>query len=250
MTILVTGASAGFGASISRTLVKAGYQVIGAARRKDKLQHLSQELGTAFLPLEMDVTDTNSVDQALASIPEQWAQIDLLVNNAGLALGMEVAQEANFADWERMIHTNVLGLTYVTRKILPQMVQNNKGYIINLGSTAGSWPYKGGNVYGATKAFVRQFSLNLRTDLVGTRIRVTNVAPGLCGDTEFSNVRFRGDEDRAQAVYENISYLKPEDIANTILWLYQTPAHVNVNHIEIMPVSQTFAGLSVTRDLA
>lgn len=250
MTILVTGASAGFGASISRTLVKAGYQVIGAARRQDKLQHLSQELGAAFLPLEMDVTDTNSVDQALASIPEQWSQIDLLVNNAGLALGMEVAQEANFADWERMIHTNVLGLTYVTRKILPQMVQNNKGYIINLGSTAGSWPYKGGNVYGATKAFVRQFSLNLRTDLVGTRIRVTNVAPGLCGDTEFSNVRFRGDEDRAQAVYENISYLKPEDIANTILWLYQTPAHVNVNHIEIMPVSQTFAGLSVTRDLA
>lgn len=250
MTILVTGASAGFGASISRTLVKAGYQVIGAARRQDKLQHLSQELGAAFLPLEMDVTDTNSVDQALASIPEQWAQIDLLVNNAGLALGMEVAQEANFADWERMIHTNVLGLTYVTRKILPQMVQNNKGYIINLGSTAGSWPYKGGNVYGATKAFVRQFSLNLRTDLVGTRIRVTNVAPGLCGDTEFSTVRFRGDEDRAQAVYENISYLKPEDIANTILWLYQTPAHVNVNHIEIMPVSQTFAGLSVTRDLA
>lgn len=250
MTILVTGASAGFGASISRTLVKAGYQVIGAARRQDKLQYLSQELGAAFLPLEMDVTDTNSVDQALASIPEQWAQIDLLVNNAGLALGMEVAQEANFADWERMIHTNVLGLTYVTRKILPQMVQNNKGYIINLGSTAGSWPYKGGNVYGATKAFVRQFSLNLRTDLVGTRIRVTNVAPGLCGDTEFSNVRFRGDEDRAQAVYENISYLKPEDIANTILWLYQTPAHVNVNHIEIMPVSQTFAGLSVTRDLA
>lgn len=250
MTILVTGASAGFGASISRTLVKAGYQVIGAARRQDKLQHLSQELGAAFLPLEMDVTDTNSVDQALASIPEQWAQIDLLVNNAGLALGMEVAQEANFADWERMIHTNVLGLTYVTRKILPQMVQNNKGYIINLGSTAGSWPYKGGNVYGATKAFVRQFSLNLRTDLVGTRIRVTNVAPGLCGDTEFSNVRFRGDEDRAQAVYENISYLKPEDIANTVLWLYQTPAHVNVNHIEIMPVSQTFAGLSVTRDLA
>lgn len=250
MTILVTGASAGFGASISRTLVKAGYQVIGAARRQDKLQHLSQELGAAFLPLEMDVTDTNSVDQALASIPEQWAQIDLLVNNAGLALGMEVAQEANFADWESMIHTNILGLTYVTRKILPQMVQNNKGYIINLGSTAGSWPYKGGNVYGATKAFVRQFSLNLRTDLVGTRIRVTNVAPGLCGDTEFSNVRFRGDEDRAQAVYENISYLKPEDIANTILWLYQTPAHVNVNHIEIMPVSQTFAGLSVTRDLA
>jgi 3-hydroxy acid dehydrogenase / malonic semialdehyde reductase len=250
MSILVTGASAGFGTSISRILVKAGYQVIGAARRIEKLQQLKQELGSAFLPLEMDVTDYKSVDQALTSLPTEWAKIDLLVNNAGLALGMETAQEARFADWETMIQTNILGLIYVTRQILPQMVARNKGYIINLGSTAGSWPYKGGNVYGASKAFVRQFSLNLRTDLVGTRIRVTNIAPGLCGDTEFSNVRFRGDDAQADAVYENINYLKPEDIANTVLWLYQTPAHVNVNHIEIMPVSQTFAGLSVTRDLA
>ncbi|MCO6505059.1 MAG: SDR family oxidoreductase [Snodgrassella sp.] len=250
MSIFVTGASAGFGASISRILVKAGYQVIGAARRIEKLQQLKQELGSAFLPLEMDVTDCKSVDQALTSLPTEWAEIDLLVNNAGLALGMEPAQEARFADWETMIQTNILGLIYVTRQILPQMVARNKGYIINLGSTAGSWPYKGGNVYGASKAFVRQFSLNLRTDLAGTRIRVTNIAPGLCGDTEFSNVRFRGDDAQADAVYENINYLKPEDIANTVLWLYQTPAHVNVNHIEIMPVSQTFAGLSVTRDLA
>lgn len=250
MSIFVTGASAGFGASISRILVKAGYQVIGAARRIEKLQKLKQELGSAFLPLEMDVTDCKSVDQALTSLPTEWAEIDLLVNNAGLALGMEPAQEARFADWETMIQTNILGLIYVTRQILPQMVARNKGYIINLGSTAGSWPYKGGNVYGASKAFVRQFSLNLRTDLAGTRIRVTNIAPGLCGDTEFSNVRFRGDDAQADAVYENINYLKPEDIANTVLWLYQTPAHVNVNHIEIMPVSQTFAGLSVTRDLA
>lgn len=250
MSIFVTGASAGFGASISRILVKAGYQVIGAARRIEKLQQLKQELGSAFLPLEMDVTDCKSVDQALTSLPTEWAEIDLLVNNAGLALGMEPAQEARFADWETMIQTNILGLIYVTRQILPQMVARNKGYIINLGSTAGGWPYKGGNVYGASKAFVRQFSLNLRTDLAGTRIRVTNIAPGLCGDTEFSNVRFRGDDAQADAVYENINYLKPEDIANTVLWLYQTPAHVNVNHIEIMPVSQTFAGLSVTRDLA
>lgn len=250
MSILVTGASAGFGASISRTLVQAGYQVIGAARRLTKLEQLSQELGESFLPLQIDVTDKQSVDKALASLSGEWAQIDLLVNNAGLALGMETAQEANFADWETMIQTNILGLTYVTRQILPQMVARNAGYIINLGSTAGSWPYKGGNVYGASKAFVRQFSLNLRTDLAGTRIRVTNIAPGLCGETEFSNIRFRGDDTQAAAVYDKTSYLKPEDIANTVLWLYQTPAHMNVNHIEIMPVSQTFAGLSVTRDLA
>lgn len=250
MSILVTGASAGFGASISRTFVHAGYRVVGAARRKDKLEHLCQELGSAFIPLEMDVTDHHSVDKALVSLSSESAEIDLLVNNAGLALGMEPAQEASFADWDTMVHTNILGLTYVTRQILPQMVARNKGYIINLGSTAGSWPYKGGNVYGATKAFVRQFSLNLRTDLAGTKIRVTNIAPGLCGDTEFSNVRFRGDDAKAAAVYENVSYLRPEDIANTVLWLYQMPAHVNVNHIEIMPVSQTFAGLSVTRDLA
>ena len=250
MSILVTGASAGFGASISRTLVQADYQVIGAARRLTKLEQLSQELGESFLPLQMDVTDKQSVDKALASLSREWAQIDLLVNNAGLALGIETAQEANFADWETMIQTNILGLTYVTHQILPQMVARNAGYIINLGSTAGSWPYKGGNVYGASKAFVRQFSLNLRTDLAGTRIRVTNIAPGLCGETEFSNIRFRGDDTQAAAVYDKTSYLKPEDIANTVLWLYQTPAHMNVNHIEIMPVSQTFAGLSVTRDLA
>ena len=250
MSILVTGASAGFGASISRVLVQAGYHVIGAARRLDKLEQLSQELGETFLPLQMDVTDKQSVDKALASLSGEWAQIDLLVNNAGLALGMETAQQANFADWETMIQTNILGLTYVTHQILPQMVARNAGYIINLGSTAGSWPYKGGNVYGASKAFVRQFSLNLRTDLVGNRIRVTNIAPGLCGETEFSNIRFRGDDTQAAAVYDKTSYLKPEDIANTVLWLYQTPEHMNVNHIEIMPVSQTFAGLSVTRDLA
>ena len=160
MAILITGASAGFGAEMCRVLVHAGYQVIGAARRLDKLQDLQAELGAQFLPLQMDVADKSSVDNALASLQGTWADIDLLVNNAGLALGMEPAQEANFADWETMIHTNVLGLTYVTRQILPRMVAKNSGYIINLGSTAGSWPYKGGNVYGATKAFVRQFSLN------------------------------------------------------------------------------------------
>lgn len=249
MTILITGASAGFGATMCRILVNAGYQVIGAARRLDKLDELKQELGKAFLPLQMDVSNKNSVDQALMSLKEEWAQIDLLVNNAGLALGLDRADKADYMDWENMIQTNILGLTYVTRQILPKMVARNQGYIINLGSIAGSWPYQGSNVYGATKAFVHQFSLNLRADLSGTRIRVTNIEPGLCGDTEFSHVRFKGDDVKAKEVYRQISYLTPEDIAKTVLWLYQTPAHMNVNYLEIMPVSQTYGGLNVTRDL-
>lgn len=250
MAILVTGASAGFGAAMCRVLVQAGYEVIGAARRMEKLTQLHAELGARFLPLLMDVGQKESVDKALASLTGTWAEIDLLVNNAGLALGLERAATADYADWENMIQTNILGLTYVTRQILPRMVARDHGYIINLGSTAGSWPYQGSNVYGATKAFVHQFSLNLRADLSGTRIRVTNIEPGLCGDTEFSSVRFKGDETRAQEVYRQISYLTPEDIAKTVLWLYQTPEHMNVNYLEIMPVSQTYGGLSVTRDLA
>ncbi|MDF7676255.1 SDR family NAD(P)-dependent oxidoreductase [Neisseriaceae bacterium ESL0693] len=247
MAILITGASAGFGAAMCQILVNAGYDVIGAARRSDKLTRLHETLGERFLPLSMDVGQKDSVDKALASLEGKWAEIDLLVNNAGLALGLERAAEANYADWENMIQTNILGLTYVTRQILPDMVARDHGYIINLGSTAGTWPYQGGNVYGATKAFVHQFSLNLRTDLIGTRIRVTNIEPGLCGDTEFSTVRFKGDEARAREVYRQVSYLTPEDIAKTVLWLYQTPEHMNVNYLEIMPVSQAYGGLNVTR---
>lgn len=250
MAILITGASAGFGVAMCRAFVAAGYQVIGAARRLDKLQALQTELGKAFAPLQMDVADKASVDQALSSLTGSWAQLDGLINNAGLALGLVPAYEADYADWETMIHTNILGLTYLTRQVLPQMVKRNQGYIMNLGSTAGSWPYRGSNVYGATKAFVRQFSLNLRTDLAGTRIRVTNIEPGLCGGTEFSDVRFKGDHAKAAEVYDQISFIQPEDIANTAVWLYQTPAHMNVNTMEIMPVSQTYGGLSVTRDLA
>ena len=246
MAVLITGASAGFGAAMCRAFVNAGFSVIGAARRLEKLEDLHHELGASFFPLSMDVADKRSVDVALTSLPSDWAQIDGLINNAGLALGLAPAQEAEFADWETMIHTNILGLTYLTWQILPQMVARNAGYIINLGSTAGAWPYKGGNVYGATKAFVQQFSLNLRTDLAGTRVRVSLIAPGLCGETEFSNVRFKGDDVQAAAVYADTVYLTPEDIANTALWLYQTPPHMNVNTIEMMPISQTFGGLSVT----
>lgn len=247
MTILITGASAGFGAAMCRAFVAAGYSVIGAARREDKIHELASELGERFYPLEMDVSRTESIRNALDSLPEHFSEIDCLINNAGLALGLDTADKADFGDWETMIQTNVVGLTFLTRQILPQMVERGRGYIINLGSIAGSYAYEGGNVYGATKAFVRQFSMNLRAELADKNIRVTNIEPGLCGGTEFSNVRFKGDDARADKVYENVEFIRPQDIADTALWLYQRPAHMNVNSIEIMPVAQTFAGVKVIR---
>ncbi|HBO38031.1 MAG TPA: NADP-dependent 3-hydroxy acid dehydrogenase, partial [Pasteurellaceae bacterium] len=237
MTILVTGASAGFGKATCTAFVKAGYKVIGAARRLEKLQTLKSELGENFYPLQMDVSSTQQIDSALAQLPTEWKEIDLLVNNAGLALGLDPAYKANFDDWQTMINTNIIGLTYLTRQILPQMVERNRGHIVNLSSVAATYPYPGGNVYGATKAFVKQFSLNLRADLTGTQIRITSLEPGLCGGTEFSNVRFKGDDERAENIYKGAHAIQPEDIANTILWIYQQPAHVNINRIEIMPVS-------------
>lgn len=180
-------------------------------------------------------------------MPTEWQQIDGLVNNAGLALGLEPAHKADFNDWLTMINTNIIGLTYLTQQLLPQMVQRNQGHIINLGSIAGTYPYPGGNVYGATKAFVQQFSLNLRADLAGTAVRVTNIEPGLCGGTEFSNVRFKGDDEKAANLYKGANAIQPEDIANAVLWIYQQPPHVNINRIEIMPVSQSFAALNVSR---
>lgn len=247
MAILITGASTGFGAAACRTFVQAGYHVIGAARRTEKLQNLRQELGERFLPLALDVTDKKSVNQALSSLTGEFACIDALINNAGLALGLEPAQDVQYEDWETMIHTNILGLTYLTRQVLPQMVERADGYIINIGSIAGSYPYPGGNVYGATKAFVKQFSLNLRADLAGTHIRVTNVEPGLCGGTEFSNIRFKGDDAKAATIYDNVEFIQPQDIANTLLWLYLQPKHVNVNRIEIMPTAQSFNPLAIHR---
>lgn len=248
MAILITGASAGFGEAMCRSFVAAGYHVIGAARRLDKLQALADELGGQFYALEMDVSKTESIRNALESLPENFAEIDCLINNAGLALGLDNADKADFGDWETMIQTNIIGLTFLTRQVLPQMVARNQGYIMNLGSIAGTYPYPGGNVYGATKAFVRQFSLNLRADLAGKNIRVTNIEPGLCGGTEFSNVRFKGDDERAADLYKNVAFIRAQDIADTALWLYQRPAHMNVNAIEIMPVAQTFNPLKVTKD--
>lgn len=247
-TVLVTGASSGFGKAICQKLIADGYKVIGSARRIEKLTALATQLGANFLPLQLDVTKTDAIDNLLSDLPQNFRQIDILINNAGLALGMEPAYEANYADWEIMIQTNIIGLIHLTRVILPDMVARNNGYIINLGSTAGNYAYKGGNVYGASKAFVKQFSANLRTDLLGKKIRVTNIEPGLCGGTEFSNVRFHGDNNKAAAVYHGVDYIKPEDIANTVAWLVNSPEYFNVNFMEIMPVAQASGGLAVIKD--
>lgn len=248
-TVLVTGASSGFGKAICQKLIADGYKVIGAARRVDKLSELARQLDDNFLPFQLDVTKKDAVENLLLSLPDKFKPIDILINNAGLALGMEPAYEANYADWEIMVNTNIIGLMHLTRIILPEMVKRNSGYIINLGSTAGNYAYQGGNVYGATKAFVKQFSANLRTDLLGKKIRVTNIEPGLCGNTEFSNVRFHGNDKQAAAVYQGVEFIKPEDIANTVSWLVNSPKHFNVNNIEIMPTAQASGGLKVIKNI-
>ncbi|MDF7671253.1 SDR family oxidoreductase [Orbaceae bacterium ESL0721] len=245
---LVTGASSGFGTAICRKLIADGYKVIGAARREDKLQSLAKELGDNFLPLQLDITKNDAIETILLQLPKNFQPIDILINNAGLALGLDPAYEANYADWEVMINTNITGLVHLTRLILPSMVERNSGYVINIGSTAGTYPYKGSNVYGASKAFVKQFSANLRTDLLGKQIKVTNIEPGLCGGTEFSTVRFHGDDKKAAAVYQDSVFITPEDIANTISWLVNTPPHLNINSLEIMPISQAPAGLTVVKE--
>jgi 3-hydroxy acid dehydrogenase/malonic semialdehyde reductase len=247
MIVFVTGASAGFGAAIAGAFVKGGHKVVAAARRKERLAALADQLGDALFPLELDVRDSVAVAAVPSLLPPEFAAVDVLVNNAGLALGMEPAQRASLDDWQTMIDTNCTGLVQMTRALLPGMVERNRGHVFNIGSVAGLWPYAGGNVYGATKAFVRQFSLNLRADLLGTALRVTDIEPGLCGGTEFSNVRFHGDDDKAAKVYQNVQPLTAEDIANTIYWIATLPAHVNINTIEMMPVAQSFAGFTVHR---
>ncbi len=246
-TVFVTGASAGFGAAIVRRFATKGARVIATARRGDRLEALAEELGDNILPLALDVQDRVAVERAVASLPTAFAAIDCLVNNAGLALGLEAAPQADLTNWDRMIDTNCKGLVTVTRAILPGMVARGAGHVVNLGSTAGSYPYPGGNVYGATKAFVRQFSLNLRSDLHGTGLRVTCIEPGLCGGTEFSVVRFAGDKAKAAKVYAGMQPLTAADIAEAVDWVTSLPSHVNVNTIELMPVAQSFASLQIHR---
>lgn len=248
MIIMVTGATAGFGTAIARRFVKEGHRVIAVGRRADRLENLQRELGDALFPLALDVTQRANVDAALDKIPEDFKAIDVLVNNAGLALGLEPFHRASLDDWERMIDTNIKGLLYCTRTLLPGMVERKRGHIINIGSTAGEWPYPGGNVYGGTKAFVHQISNNLRADLLGTPVRVSNVEPGMAGGTEFSNVRFHGNDQKAVDVYNGTQPLTAEDIAEAVFWIATLPTHVNVNNIQIMPVCQAYAGLSVCRN--
>jgi len=247
MNVLITGASAGFGKALADRLIANGHQVIGCARRLDKLHALAETLGEAFLPVVMDVSDTAAIPKIIADLPDNFKQIDVLVNNAGLALGTEPAYKASLDDWMRMTDTNVKGLMALTHAVLPAMVARDSGYVINVGSIAGSWPYYGGNVYGATKAFVKQFSLNLRADLIGTQVRVTNLEPGNVAGTEFSNVRYHGDDDKAAKVYDGFKTMTGDDIGDILLWLIESPAHINVNRLEVMPVAQTYNGLTISK---
>lgn len=247
MVVFITGATSGFGLTIAKIFAKDGAKIVGTGRRKDRLEKLHRELGDLFLPLAFDVGKRSQVEQAVSSLPAAFSEVDILVNNAGGALGLDPAQKANLDDWDAMIDSNVKGVVYCTRLLLAGMVERDRGHIINLGSTAAEWPYPGGNIYGAAKAFVHQFSNNLRADLFGTAIRVTDIQPGLVGGTEFSQVRFKGDMDKAQAVYEGARPLMPEDVADAVYWAATRPAHVNINSIQLMPVTQAYGPLPIKR---
>lgn len=246
-TVFVTGASSGFGAAIARRFAASGARVIASARRAERLKDLAAELGSSVLPVTLDVRDRAAVFAAVSDLPAEFAEVDVLVNNAGLALGQDLAQAADLDDWDQMVDTNCKGLAYVTRAVLPGMVARRKGHVINLGSVAGGYPYPGGNAYGGSKAFVHQFSLGLRSDLHGTGVRVTCVEPGLA-DTEFSTVRFHGDKARADAVYAGMQPLTATDIAESVYWAASLPPHVNVNVIELMATAQSFAAFQVARE--
>ncbi|RDU70808.1 SDR family NAD(P)-dependent oxidoreductase [Helicobacter brantae] len=245
MLVLVTGASAGFGEAIARRFVSEGHQVILLARREERLRGLSEELGEGCVKvISCNVADIEKIKSELG---EYAQRIDVLVNNAGLALGVESFDVCLREDFEEMIETNILGVVRLTHYLLPFMVERGSGHIINLGSIAGNYPYPGGNVYGGTKAFLKQFSLNLRADLVDKNIRVSNIEPGLCGGSEFSVVRFKGDQKRADELYENAYPLLPQDIAESVYWVASLPAHININSMELMPTTQAFSAFRVCK---
>jgi 3-hydroxy acid dehydrogenase/malonic semialdehyde reductase len=247
MVAFVTGTSSGFGAAITRRFAKDGMRVVATARRIEKLTPLKEEFGDLILPTALDVRDRLQVESVVAGLPAEFASIDLLVNNAGLSLNLEPAYKVPIEDWETMVDTNIKGLLYCTRLILPGMVAHGRGHVVNLGSVAALYPYPGGNVYGATKAFVKQFSHNLRADLLGTAVRVTDIEPGL-SQTEFSVVRFKGDEQRAASTYQGTKPLTAEDIADAVHWVATRPPHVNIDTISMMPVCQAFSALAIYRE--
>jgi NADP-dependent 3-hydroxy acid dehydrogenase YdfG len=244
---LITGATSGFGEALARRIVAGGGKVIATGRRQDRLDALAAELGQALLPRRLDIRSGDSIAEAVGGLPADFADIDVLFNNAGLAAGLAKAHEANPADWDQMIETNVLGLARITRAVLPGMVARNRGDVVNVSSVAASYPYPGGNVYGASKAFVRQFSLNLRNDLLGTKVRVTSIEPGMC-DTEFSLVRFKGDRQAADKVYAGMHPLSADDVAMLVEQVLRLPAHINVNTLEVMPVQQAWGPFAVSRE--
>lgn len=244
---LVTGATSGFGEALARRIHAAGGRVIAVGRRAERLAALERELGDGrLLTLRLDLTDLAAIAPAIDALPADFAGIDTLFNNAGLALGLASAQTGDIVQWRQMIATNVSAVTELVHAVLPGMVERARGDIVNMASVAANYPYPGGNIYGATKAFVRQFSLNLRADLVGTGVRVTSVEPGMC-DTEFSVVRFAGDRTAADQVYAGMTPLSADDIADTVTWILRQPRHVNVNAIEIMPMQQAFGAFAVKR---
>ena len=246
-TVLITGATAGFGLAAARRFAADGWKVIATGRRAERLEALVSELGADVVhPCVFDIRDGAQIDAALAALPEAFQKIDLLINNAGLALGTGAAQDADLTQWQQMVDTNITGLMSMTHRVLPRLIET-KGAIINISSTAANYPYRGGNAYGGTKAFVSQFSLGLRADLHGTGVRVTAIEPGMA-ETEFTLVRTGGDQAASDALYSGADPMTAEDIANTLYWVATLPAHLNINRLELMPVSQSFAGFVVARD--
>lgn len=246
-TALITGASGGFGSAIARRLAVEGWQLVLCGRNTEKLNKLAAEIkATAHIAI-FDVRERKAMEAAIAALPATFNSIDLLVNNAGLALGTQPAHEAVLDDWMEMIDANCKGLVTLTRLLLPGMVSRNRGHIINIGSTAGNYPYPGGHVYCASKAFVKQFSLALRADLYTKAVRVTNIEPGMA-ETDFSLVRFKGDSSKAESVYANTTPLTAADVAEAVVWAATLPPHVNINRIEMMPAKQAPGPLAVQRD--
>lgn len=245
-TLFITGATSGFGEATAKLAVAQGHRVVALGRRLERLEALQETLGKNLHIIALDVRDEAAVRAAVAGLPEEFSNIDVLVNNAGLALGLESYEKQKMVDMETMVDTNIKGVLYCTQALLPAMVARGRGHIINVSSIAGSYPYPGGNVYGATKAFLTQFSLNLRADLVAKNIRVSNIEPGM-SETEFSLVRLDGDAANARKVYAGMTPLSAEDIANSILWCVNQPEHVNINRMELMPTQQAFGPFAVNR---
>ena len=248
-TVFITGATSGFGAAAARRFAKDGWQVVATGRRAERLEALADEIGRDRIAIAaFDMRDDAAMDAALAALPEQFRGVDVLLNNAGLALGTTPAQQSDLEQWRTMIDTNITSLVTITRRLLPALIER-KGVIVNISSTAATYPYPGGNVYGGTKAFVRQFSLGLRSDLHGTGVRVTSIEPGMA-ETEFTLIRTGGNQEASDALYQGVDPITADDVAETICWVATLPPHMNINRLEMMPVSQSWAPFQVYREQA